>query len=64
MLANGDNAGPDFKGLKSFKGDLLHSARWDDKVDYKNKKVAIIGIGSSGIQITPRIQKGEAANLR
>ncbi|OCK78704.1 hypothetical protein K432DRAFT_406216 [Lepidopterella palustris CBS 459.81] len=48
---------PKIPGLKSFKGPMLHSANWDPKVDYTGKKVGLIGVRSSGIQITPRVQK-------
>lgn len=50
--------GPDIPGRPSFKGQMTHSAAWDHNTDYSGKKVAIIGIGSSGIQITPEVQKG------
>lgn len=46
---------PDIKGLQSFKGEVLHTARWDDKVNLDGKKVLNIGIGSSGVQIVPTI---------
>ncbi|KAL1970195.1 hypothetical protein VTN77DRAFT_5355 [Rasamsonia byssochlamydoides] len=44
---------PNIPGLHDFKGKLLHSANWDETYDYKGKKVAVIGNGSSGIQIVP-----------
>lgn len=47
---------PDIKGLHSFKGKLLHSAAWDSTLDWAGKRVAIIGNGSSAIQILPKMQ--------
>ncbi|KAH7489978.1 FAD-binding monooxygenase [Fusarium oxysporum f. sp. matthiolae] len=47
---------PDIPGLHSFRGELLHSAAWDANVDWKGKKVAVLGSGSSGVQIVPTIQ--------
>ncbi|BDD61661.1 hypothetical protein MAP00_006699 [Monascus purpureus] len=44
---------PNIPGLHDFKGKLLHSASWDESYDYGGKKVAVIGNGSSGIQIVP-----------
>lgn len=35
----------------------MHTARYDDKLDLKGKKVAVIGSGSSGIQVVSTIQK-------
>ncbi|KIA75798.1 hypothetical protein HK57_00412 [Aspergillus ustus] len=48
---------PSIEGLHTFKGKLIHSARWDEDYDFTNKKVATIGIGSSGIQIVPQLAK-------
>ena len=46
---------PDIPGLQSFQGSLLHSASWDPDFDAKGKNVAVIGAGSSGIQIVPSL---------
>ncbi|KAJ5321431.1 hypothetical protein N7476_004433 [Penicillium atrosanguineum] len=46
---------PSIPGLHDFKGKLLHSAIWDEDYDYSNKNVAVVGNGSSGIQIVPGI---------
>lgn len=34
----------------------MHTARWDESFDWTDKTVALIGAGSSGIQILPQIQ--------
>ena len=46
---------PSIPGLHSFKGRLMHSAVWDHSFDSTGKRVAVIGNGSSGIQILPKI---------
>ena len=51
---------PDIPGLHDFGGSLLHSANWDRSVDWAGKKVAVIGTGSSSIQIVPQIQRTAA----
>ena len=49
---------PDFKGLDKFKGDFYVTGRWPhEEVDFTNKKVGIIGTGSSGVQSIPVIAK-------
>jgi cation diffusion facilitator CzcD-associated flavoprotein CzcO len=48
---------PDIDGIDEFKGKLMHSANWDQEYDFKGKKAAVIGIGSSGIQILPQVAK-------
>lgn len=47
---------PQIQGLESFKGELLHSAAWKPETPLKGKKVAVIGYGSSGIQLVTAIQ--------
>lgn len=51
---------PNIPGMKDFKGKLMHSATWDPKVDLKGKTVAVIGGGSSAVQIIPQIQPGKS----
>ncbi|KAK4906175.1 hypothetical protein LTR66_017741 [Elasticomyces elasticus] len=46
---------PDIKGLHSFQGILEHSARYTEGRDLTGQRVAIIGIGSSGIQTISKI---------
>ena len=47
---------PDFEGLERFRGQLLQSSRWPENgVDFSGKRVAIIGTGATGVQLTPVI---------
>ncbi|KAK6364431.1 hypothetical protein LTS17_012196 [Exophiala oligosperma] len=48
---------PDIPGLHEFKGKLYHTATYDDSVDLKGKRVAVIGSGSSGVQTVATICK-------
>ncbi|KIW13026.1 hypothetical protein PV08_08213 [Exophiala spinifera] len=47
---------PDIQGLHDFKGTLAHTAHWDENIELKDKRVAVIGSGASGVQIVPTIQ--------
>ncbi|KDQ51118.1 hypothetical protein JAAARDRAFT_140775 [Jaapia argillacea MUCL 33604] len=55
---------PEIEGLEKFGGRLLHSAQWDVSEgaweegvrDWGEKKVGVIGVGSSAIQIVPALQ--------
>ncbi|KAI0117329.1 FAD/NAD(P)-binding domain-containing protein [Daldinia grandis] len=47
---------PDIVGINNFKGTLIHTASWPEDFGYTNKTVALIGNGSSGIQLLPTIQ--------
>jgi cation diffusion facilitator CzcD-associated flavoprotein CzcO len=43
---------PDWPGVKEFKGTLLHPSHWPvEGLDLKHKKIAIIGTGSTGVQL-------------
>jgi len=48
---------PSIPGLHDFKGEKTHSAYWNHTHDYSNRRVAVIGNGSSGIQIIPQMAK-------
>lgn len=46
---------PDIPGLDEFTGTLVHSGQWPDGLDLAGKRVGLIGLGSSGLQILPAI---------
>lgn len=54
---------PDLKGMGEFKGPAIHAARWDDSVELKGKRVAVIGSGATAIQVVPGIA-GEVEDLK
>jgi cyclohexanone monooxygenase len=54
---------PELEGLESFEGDWYHTGRWPkEEVDFTGKRVAVIGTGSSGIQVVPEIAR-QASHL-
>lgn len=46
---------PAFEGLEKYRGEKVHSAEWHPGVDYRGKRVNIIGTGASAYQIAPAI---------
>ncbi|CAJ2510373.1 Uu.00g050760.m01.CDS01 [Anthostomella pinea] len=58
-----DPAWPDIPGLEDYQGELMHSALWNDKFDFRNKTVGVVGNGSSSIQIVPHLQKIEGTQV-
>ncbi|GMM35719.1 hypothetical protein DASC09_030440 [Saccharomycopsis crataegensis] len=45
---------PDFPGFDKFKGEVIHSNDWPEADDYSildNRKIGLIGTGSTGVQI-------------
>ena len=47
---------PDIPEIENFQGQMMHTANWQHDVEYKGKRVAVIGNGSSGIQIVPNLR--------
>ncbi|MGE0878194.1 MAG: flavin-containing monooxygenase [Acidimicrobiia bacterium] len=45
----------DIPGLDSFTGPVVHTTAWPDDLSVKGKRVAVIGNGSSGVQLLSRI---------
>ncbi|KAF7586158.1 hypothetical protein BBP40_009391 [Aspergillus hancockii] len=48
---------PSIPGLESFNGELVHTADWGESLVLTGKSVGLIGIGSSGIQLLPQLQR-------
>ncbi|KAI9874579.1 MAG: hypothetical protein M1830_009589, partial [Pleopsidium flavum] len=48
---------PNIAGLHEFKGHICHSADWRSGYDFAGKRIAVIGNGSSAIQIVPELAK-------
>jgi len=42
---------PSIPGLETFGGKAFHSARWDHSVELRGQRIAVIGNGSTGVQI-------------
>jgi cation diffusion facilitator CzcD-associated flavoprotein CzcO len=46
---------PELPGLDSFRGPVMHTARWDHAEDLSGLRVAVIGTGASAIQVIPAL---------
>ncbi|HWV27078.1 MAG TPA: NAD(P)/FAD-dependent oxidoreductase [Aeromicrobium sp.] len=44
---------PDFPGLESFEGQLVHPQFWPEDLDYAGKKVVVIGSGATAVTLIP-----------
>ena len=53
---------PDINGIDEFNGPIIHTGAWDSSFNYKDKNIALIGTGASGMQVAPEIAK-EAKSL-
>ncbi len=58
VLASGplpDSSFPALRGLETYTGHKIHSARWDSDYDFTGKRVAVVGTGASAVQIIPEL---------
>jgi cation diffusion facilitator CzcD-associated flavoprotein CzcO len=46
---------PAIDGIEDFRGESFHSAEWDNGVEVRGKRVAVVGTGASAIQFVPQI---------
>ena len=51
---------PDIPGLDTFAGDVVHTARWDDGVVTDGRRIAVVGTGSTGVQVVSALQPRSA----
>jgi cation diffusion facilitator CzcD-associated flavoprotein CzcO len=48
---------PDFNGLDDFNGQFVHPQQWNSEVDYKDKRVVVIGSGATAVTLVPELAK-------
>ena len=48
---------PEFPGSETFKGAIIHPQKWDNSIEYANKKVVIIGSGATAVTLVPEMSK-------
>lgn len=46
---------PEIPGRETFAGPAFHSARWDHSVPLRDKRIGLIGTGSTGVQIAAEL---------
>jgi monooxygenase len=44
---------PDFPGISSFEGEVVHPQQWPEDLDYTDKKVVVIGSGATAVTLVP-----------
>ena len=48
---------PEFTGIDSFKGEIVHPQQWPENIVYGGKKVVVIGSGATAITLVPSMAK-------
>jgi cation diffusion facilitator CzcD-associated flavoprotein CzcO len=51
---------PQWPAMETFKGQLVHSETWPEDLDYKDKRVVVIGSGATAATIIPAIADASA----
>ncbi|GAA1458306.1 flavin-containing monooxygenase [Williamsia maris] len=46
---------PDFPGIDTFAGKIIHTTAWDQSHDFAGERAAIIGTGATAVQLIPEI---------
>jgi len=46
---------PEYPGIDDYKGKVIHPQHWPEDLDYKDKKVVIIGSGATAVTIVPKM---------
>ena len=44
---------PDFPGVEQFQGQCIHPQHWPADLDYRNKRVVVIGSGATAVTVVP-----------
>ena len=52
---------PEFAGVDDFQGVLVHPQFWPEQLDYKDKRVVIIGSGATAITLVPNMAADTAS---
>ncbi|MEW6272930.1 MAG: NAD(P)/FAD-dependent oxidoreductase [Thermodesulfobacteriota bacterium] len=48
---------PEFPGVESFAGTIVHPQKWPEDLDYAGKKVVVIGSGATAMTLVPAMAK-------
>ena len=48
---------PDFAGMDSFQGKIVHPQKWTDDIEYADKRVVVIGSGATAVTLVPALAK-------
>ncbi|MBV8798415.1 MAG: NAD(P)/FAD-dependent oxidoreductase, partial [Alphaproteobacteria bacterium] len=51
---------PKFPGVERYRGRLVHPQFWPEDLDYRNKRVVVIGSGATAVTVVPEMAKDAA----
>jgi cation diffusion facilitator CzcD-associated flavoprotein CzcO len=53
---------PAFEGREEFRGEIVHPQHWPEDLDYRGKRVVVIGSGATAVTLVPSMA-GDAAHV-
>jgi monooxygenase len=54
---------PEFPGSTDFRGRLFHAQHWPQDLDYRGKKVVVIGSGATAVTLVPELAREAAQTI-
>ncbi len=51
---------PDFPGFNDFDGTIVHPQHWPEDLDYRGKKIVVIGSGATAMSLIPSLAEKAA----
>lgn len=51
---------PDYAGIERFAGRFIHPQHWPDDLDYRNKRIVVIGSGATAVTLVPALASDAA----
>ncbi len=51
---------PDFPGIETYQGTVVHPQKWPEDLDYRARKVVVIGSGATAVTLVPEMAKQAA----
>jgi cation diffusion facilitator CzcD-associated flavoprotein CzcO len=54
---------PDFPGQDTFRGPVIHPQHWPEGLDYKGKRVVVIGSGATAVTLVPALATSGAGHV-
>ena len=54
---------PSFQGSESFQGKIIHPQQWPKNLDYRDKRIVVIGSGATAVTLVPAMAETGAGHI-
>jgi cation diffusion facilitator CzcD-associated flavoprotein CzcO len=55
---------PDWPGREEFAGELIHAAEYRNAARFRGRRVLVVGVGNSGVELAAELVRGGAADVQ